>query len=184
MLSILKKINNYINYYFRCYTNTRVVANNSKSSSDSSSSTPDKTIIKTIKKEALENGVSESDESIEEIKLKSTDSTPVKVENIPDSTKTNVPNSSQDNQPVPTLKTEWNGDNASQISSDDQSSSSAQCLPKYSTKEHKSARLKYVCVICDERFSNKCLLTIHQVQHIKSDRSSYGVFMAALARSA
>lgn len=125
-----------------------------------------------------------SDESVEDIKPKSTDGKTVQVQDIPDNTKIIIPNLPHDNQSMSTIKTEWNVDDTSQVSSDDQSSNSTHCHPKYNPKENKNVRLPYVCVICDERFSSKCLLTMHQVHHIKSDRSSYGVFMAALARTA
>jgi len=172
----------------RCYTNTRVVENNMlKSPSDSSmcSSNSAKTVpIKRIKKEALNTCISD-DETTEETKTVAK-STILPVQNIPpDSTKTDIPNPPHDNRlPLPTVKAEWNADDLSQASSDDQSSSSTHCHPKYRYKENKSLKYQYFCVICDERFLSKCLLTMHQVQHIKSDRSSYRVFMAELARSA
>lgn len=170
-------------YYFRCYTNTRVVVNNSKSSSDSSSSNSEKT-VKMTKKDRLENCIS-SDESVVETKSELIDNVIAKFEDIPDSTNINVPNLPQGNQSTTTtIKMEWNASDVFQGSSDDQSSSSVHCEPKYKPKEHKSDKYQYICVICDEKFSSKCLLTMHQVQHIKSDRSSYGVFMAALARTA
>lgn len=148
----------------------------SKSVSDSGSMSSDKT-AKT-KKEALENCIS-SDESLEEMKLKSFSNNTVK--DIPCSSKTITPNVPHDNQTL-TIKTEWEGD-ISPVSSDNQLTSSAQSFQNYEPKENVDLNYQYVCVICDKRFINKCLLTIHQVQHIKSDRSSYGVFMAALART-
>lgn len=139
--------------------------------------------VKRIKKEALENCIS-GDESAEETKTVE-NTTILPVQSIPDSTKTDIPNPSHDNRlPLPTVKAEWNADDLSQVSSDDQSSSSTHCHPKYGYKENRSLKYQYFCVICDERFLSKCLLTMHQVQHIKSDRSSYSVFMAELARSA
>lgn len=116
-----------------------------------------------------------------ETKLKITDSKTV--QDIPDSTNTNIPNLPHDNQLISTIKTEWNINNISQVTSDVLSISSAHCISKYRQKENKADKYQYVCVICDERFSNKCSLTMHQVQHIKSDRSSYVVFMAALAHT-
>lgn len=154
--------------------------NISKSVSDSGSMSSEKP-VKT-KKEALENCVS-SDESVEETKPKPFNNITV-VKDIPSSTKTITPKLPHDNQSTITIKTEWKADDISQVTSDNQSTSSAQSLQKYEPKENKDVNYKYVCVICDKRFSSKCLLTMHQVQHIKSDRSSYGVFMAALARTA
>lgn len=107
----------------------------------------------------------------------------VKVQDIPNSTKSSIPKVEHDNRLMSSIKTEWNADDIL-VSSDDQSSNSAHCNSKSKHKENKVVKYAYVCVICDERFSSKCLLTMHQVQHIKSDRSSYGVFMAALARTA
>lgn len=157
--------------------------NVSKSLSDSGSTNSEK--IGKIKKEVIENLVS-NDKGIEEIKPKTIDSKTVQVQNIPDSTKTIISNLPHDNQTTSTLtiKTEWNADDISQASSDDQSSNSAHCLSKFGEKESKTVKFQYVCVICDEHFGNKCLLTMHQVQHIKSDRSSYGVFMASLTHTA
>lgn len=159
--------------------------NVSKSPSDPSSTSSEK-MVKT-KKEALENFVS-NDEGVEEVKSKLMDSKIVQVQDIPNSTNTIISNLPHDNQTTLTIKTEWNADDISQGSSDDQSSNSAHGLPKYGEKaeerENKAVKFQYVCVICDEHFRSKCLLTMHQVQHIKSDRSSYGVFMAALARTA
>jgi len=158
-----------------------------KSPSDSSacSSNSEKTTpIKTTKKEeVLDNRIS-GNESAEETKTVH----PVH-QNIPDSTKPddipNLPHDDRPPPPPPIVKTEWNADELSQASSDDQSSSSTHShSTKYQYKENGSTKYQCACVICDERFSSKCLLTMHQVQHIKSDRSSYGVFMAALARSA
>jgi hypothetical protein len=153
------------------------VNNISKSVSDSGSTSSDKT-VKT-KKETLENCIS-SDESVEEMKPKLFNNNIV-VKDIPSSTKTITPNLPQDNQTL-TIKTEWNGD-ISSVSSDNQSTSSAQSLQNYESRENMDLNYQYVCVICDKRFISKCLLTMHQIQHIKSDRSSYGVFMAALART-
>lgn len=171
-------------YCYRCYTNTRVVnISKSSSSSDSGSSHSDKTVKTAIKKEFPDNSVS-SDDSVDEKKEKTKDGKTVKTQDIPNSSSTIIPNQlPHDNSAMSTIKTEWNADDASQGSSDDQSSSSVNCLSKYTLKENKAVKYQYVCVICDEQFSSKCLLTMHQVQHIKTDRSSYGVFMAALARS-
>lgn len=99
---------------------------------------------------------------------------------IPYSTNDETSSLPQDNQPTLPIKQEWNADD---ISSDDQYSSSGHSDIKYEPKENKSSA-KYVCVICDDRFSNKCSLTLHQVQHIKENRSTYGLFAAALARTA
>ncbi|XP_022177319.1 uncharacterized protein LOC111038502 [Myzus persicae] len=165
----------------RCYQNTRVVVTVSKSSSDSGSINSEKSTVKTLKKEATENYIS-SDESVEESKAKPNGCNTVK--DIPSSTKTIIPKTSHDNQTTLTIKTEWNADDLSQASSDDHSSSSANCPPKYSPKKDKALKYQYVCVICDAQFMSKCSLTMHQVQHIKSDRSSYSVFMAALTQSA
>jgi len=146
-------------------------------SSNSEKTTP----VKTTKKEVLNNCIS-GNESTEETKTIHSVH-----QNIPDSTKPDdIPNLPHDDRPSPTIvKTEWNADELSQASSDDQSSSSTHYhSTKYQYKENGSSKYQCTCVICDERFSSKCLLTMHQVQHIKSDRSSYGVFMAALARSA
>lgn len=115
-----------------------------------------------------------------ETKPKTIDSMTFQVQDIPDSTKTNIPNLPQNNQSKPTIKMEWNADDISQVSSDDQSSISTHCLSKYQYKENKELKYQYVCVVCDERFVSKCLLTMHQVQHIKSDRSSYKFFIASL----
>lgn len=167
----------------RCYQNTRVVVTVSKSSSDSSSLNSEKAVVKTSKKEAVENCIS-SDESIEESKTKPIGCDTVQVQDIPSSTKTIIPNSPPKNQTTLTIKTEWNADDLSQVSSDDLSSSSANCPPKYSAQKDKALKYQYVCVICDAQFMSKCSLTMHQVQHIKSDRSSYSVFMAALTQSA
>lgn len=123
-----------------------------------------------------------SDESVEETKPKSFNNNIV-TKNIPNSTKTTIQNPPHGNQSTLTIKTEWKADGVSQVSSGNQSTSTAQCHQNYESKENKDMIYKYVCVICDKRFMSKCLLTIHQVQHIKSDRSSYGVFMAALART-
>lgn len=139
---------------------------------------------KMIKKEVAENCVS-SDESVEETKLELIDCKTVQIQDIPNSTNTSdILNLPKDNPLITTIKTEWSADDTSQVSSDDQSSSSSHCLPKYQEKHNKAVTYQYFCVICDEQFQSKCLLTMHQVQHIKSDRSSYGVFMAALARTA
>jgi len=158
-----------------------VVVTVSKSSSDSGSINSEKSTVKTLKKEAVENYIS-SDESVEESKTKPNGCNTVK--DIPSSTKTIIPKSSHDNQTTLTIKTEWNADDLSQVSSDDHSSNSANCPPKYSPKKDKALKYQYVCVICDAQFMSKCSLTMHQVQHIKSDRSSYSVFMAALTQSA
>jgi len=157
----------------------------SPSNTSTCSLNSEKTIpVKTPKKETLNNCVS-SDESIEEMKMINSKTIHPVHQDIPDSTKIDIPNPSHNKQsPLPIVKIEWNADDLSQASSDDQSSSSINCHSKYRDKENKSLRYQYVCVICDERFVSKCLLTMHQVQHIKSDRSSYRVFMAALARSA
>lgn len=159
--------------------------NVSKSPSDSGSTNSEKMVKTTFKKETIETLVS-NDEGAEEVKSKIMGSETV--QDIPNSTKTIISNLPHDNQTTLTIKTEWNADDISQASSDDQSSNSTNCLSKYrekaEEKEIKAVKFQYVCVICDEHFMSKCLLTMHQVQHIKSDRSSYGVFMAALARSA
>lgn len=156
----------------------------SKSSSDSGSINSEKSTVKTLKKkEVIENYIS-SDESIEESKTKPNDYVAVEVKDIPSSTKTTIPKSPHDNQTTLTIKTEWNANDLSQASSDDHSSRSAHCPPKYSPKNDKALNYQYVCVICDAQFLSKCSLTMHQVQHIKSDRSSYSVFMAALTQSA
>ncbi|VVC43024.1 Hypothetical protein CINCED_3A011210 [Cinara cedri] len=167
----------------RCYTNTRVVHISKSSLSDSGSSNSEKPAKTTIKKEAIENCVS-SDDSVDERKQKTKDGKTVQITNIPNSSTTNIPDLPHEDPAVSTIKAEWNADDMSQGSSDDQSSSSVNCLSDYSLQENKTVKYQYVCVICDEQFSSKCLLTMHQVQHIKTDRSSYGVFMAALARSA
>lgn len=171
-------------YFFRCYTNTRVVIIPKSSSSDSGSSNSEKSAKTTIKKEAPENCVS-SDDSIDETRQKLKDGKTVKIHDIPNSSTTVIPNRLPPDNPVTsTVKSEWTADDISLPSSDDQSSNSAHCLTNYTQKENLAVKYQYVCVICDEQFTSKCLLTMHQVQHIKSDRSSYGVFMAALARSA
>jgi len=69
-----------------------------------------------------------------------------------------------------TVKTKQKADDLSQFYSDNHSSSSANFPPKYSTKKNKSLKYQYVRVICDAQFMNKLSLTIHQVEHIKSDR--------------
>lgn len=152
--------------------------NISKSSSDSSSSNSEKIPFNTINKEDIENSIN-SNEYLEDIKPKTIAIKTVQVKDIPNSTKTTIPKLDHDNQSIPNIKTEWNADDISLVSSDDQLSDSTHCLLK-----NKVIKYAYVCVVCDERFSSKCLLTMHQVHHIKSDRSSYGLFMAALARSA
>jgi len=145
---------------------------------DSSPSSPEKTIsVKRIKREAPES----SDESVAEVKSETFACKTV--QDIPVSTNTNVPNIPHANQLNTTIKMEWKASDVSRVSLENQSLNSSDCLSKYKPKENKT-QYQYVCVICDERFSSKCLLTMHQVQHIKSDRSCYGVFMAALARSA
>ncbi|XP_060869866.1 uncharacterized protein LOC132944507 [Metopolophium dirhodum] len=167
----------------RCYQNTRVVVTASKSSSDSGSINSEKATVKTLKKEAVEIDIS-SDESVEESKTKPNGCDTIEVQDIPSSSKIIIPNSPHDNQTTLTVKTEWNADDLSLVSSDDHSSSSAHCPPKYSPPKNKALKYQYVCVICDAQFMSKCSLTMHQVQHIKSDRSSYSVFMAALTQSA
>jgi len=162
----------------------------SKSSSDSGLLSSEKLIVKAIKKETVENVIS-GDGSVGELKTKSKPKlkpkpigcNTVQVQDIPSSTNTIIPNSPQDNQATLTIKTEWKTSDSSQISSDDQSSSSAHSLPKYSPQNNEALKYQYVCVICDAQFLSKCSLTMHQVQHIKSDRSSYNVFMAALTQS-
>lgn len=121
------------------------------------------------------------------------------VQDIPNSTNDETSYIPQDNQSTSTIEEEWNANDISQVSPDYQCSnvkyepkyehSDIKYEPKYEhsdikyePKENKSG--KYVCVICDERFSNKCSLTLHQVQHIKANRNTYGVFVAALARTA
>lgn len=118
-----------------------------------------------------------------ETKPKTIDRMTFQVQDIPDSTKTNIPNLPHDNQSKPTIKMEWNADNISQVSSNNQPSISPNCLSKYQYKENKELKYQYFCVICDERFVSKCLLTMHQVQHIKSDRSSYKFFIASLPQT-
>jgi len=171
----------------RCYKNTRVVVTVSKSSSDSGSLSSEKINVKTLKKEAAENLIS-SDESVEESKTKSKSKpvgyNTVQVQDIPSSTKTVIPNSSHDNQATLTIKTEWKTNDLSQNNSDGHLSSSTHSLPKYTPQNNEPLKYQYVCVICDAQFLSKCSLTMHQVQHIKSDRSSYSVFMAALTQSA
>lgn len=169
--------------FFRCYQNTRGVVTASKSSSDSSSINSEKASVKAFKKEAVEIYIS-SDESGEEPKPKQNGCNIIEVQDIPSSTKTIIPNSLHENQTMLTVNTEWNADDLSQVSSDDHSSSSAHCPPNYSPQKNTSLKYEYVCVICDAQFMSKCSLTMHQVQHIKSDRSSYSVFMAALTQSA
>jgi len=163
-----------------------VVVTVSKSSSDSGSINSEKATVKTLKKEAVEIYIS-SDESVEESKTKPNGCDTIEVQDIPSSTKTIIPNSPHDNQTTLTVKTEWNADDSSLVSSDDLSSSSTNCPTcpqKYSPPKNKALKYQYVCVICDAQFMSKCSLTMHQVQHIKSDRSSYSVFMAALTQSA
>jgi len=161
-----------------------VVVTVSKSSSDSGSVNSEKATAKTLKKkEVIDNYIS-SDESVEDLKTKPNGSDSVEVQDIPSSSKTTIPKSPHDNQTTLTIKTEWKADDLSQVSSDDHSSRSAHCPPKYSPKKDKALKYQYVCVICDAQFLSKCSLTMHQVQHIKSDRSSYSVFMAALTQSA
>ncbi|XP_015368539.1 PREDICTED: uncharacterized protein LOC107165007 [Diuraphis noxia] len=168
----------------RCYQNTRAVVIASKSSSDSGSINSDKSTVKILKKkEVIENYIS-SDESVEESKTKPNGYNAVEVKDIPRSTKSTIPKSPHNNQTTLTIKTEWNANDLSQVSSDDNSSKSAHCPPKYSPKKDQALKYQYVCVICDAQFLSKCSLTMHQVQHIKSDRSSYSVFMAALTQSA
>lgn len=161
---------------FRCYTNTRVAANSFPDSSLSSSEKSNSP--KKIKTEAPEISVS-SNESVKEVKPETFACKTV--QDIPVSTNTKVPNVPHANQLNTTIKMEWKASDVSQVLSDDQSPNSTHCLSKRKLIENMS---QYVCVVCDERFSNKCLLTMHQVQHIKSDRSCYGLFMAALARTA
>lgn len=115
---------------------------------------------------------------MESIKQKINTTNIIKIQDIPNSTKSSIPKIEHDSQFMSSIKTECNADDISLVSSDDQSSNSAHCISKFKHKENKAE--KYICVICDKQFSSKCLLTMHQVQHIKSDRSSYGVFMAAL----
>lgn len=114
------------------------------------------------------------------------DSSTTQIHVTPKSTNTNIPIIPQDNQSLPTIKTELIADDVSLTFLDDQLSSSIFGLSNDRFNKNNTIKFnQYVCVICDEQFSRKSLLTLHQVQHIKSDRSCYRVFMAALtARSA
>lgn len=157
-------------------------SNISKSSSDSGSSNSERAVLsKNVKKEAVENCVSQDANFEKMTKSPKPLYKTVKVHDIPNSTKTEIPSLPPDNQTLPSIKTEMIADDISKISSADNQSNSALSFSKDIHKETNAAKYQYMCVVCDERFTSKCLLTMHQVQHIKSDRSCYGVFMAALA---
>lgn len=164
--------------FFRCYQNTTIVTVD-KSSSDSGSVNSKKATVKTLKKEVVEIYISR-DENVEDPNPKPNGRNTIKVQHIPNSTNTIILKSPNNNQMMLTVRTERNTNDLSYVSSDNHPSSSSHISSKYSQKKYKTLKYQYSCVMCDAKFMNKCSLTIHQVQHIKSDRSSCSVFMAEL----
>ncbi|XP_050522489.1 uncharacterized protein LOC126895064 [Daktulosphaira vitifoliae] len=166
----------------RCYINTRVTENKTaKSISSIEDSNTDLSPCNLFEKETSENFKNISLESIEKpyFKTENNYNTSSDFNIINCTTKCN--SNELTNQLILSTKREIKDDSSLSF---DKGKTLSLGISNIKKNENCSSNYQYFCVICDERFSSKCLLTVHQVQHIKSDRSSYGVFMAALARSA